>query len=86
MPSLHFAWAFWTFLVLFPHLKRTWAKIAIAVYPWATLFAIVVTANHYWIDALGGALALVGGYGLAVATRQVGLRLRRRQVAAESTP
>jgi hypothetical protein len=35
-------------------------------YPWLTLFAIVVTANHYWIDAVGGALALIGGWYVAM--------------------
>ena len=58
MPSLHFAWALWAFLVLYPHMKHRWSRIAIAAYPWMTLFAIIVTANHYWLDALGGALAL----------------------------
>jgi hypothetical protein len=65
MPSLHFAWSFWCFLVLYPTLPWRWARVAIAAYPWLTLFAIVVTANHYWIDALGG-LAVLGA-GLAVA-------------------
>jgi hypothetical protein len=37
-------------------------RLALAAYPWLTLFAIVVTANHYWIDAAGGALALGVGY------------------------
>ena len=78
MPSLHFAWSTWTFLVLFPHLKRTWAKLLIALYPWATLFAIVVTANHYWLDAVGGALALAGGYLMAWCIRRAAIAWRRR--------
>ncbi len=84
MPSLHFAWAMWTFLVLFPHLRRPWAKLAIAMYPWATLFAIVVTANHYWIDAVGGALALAGGYAMALALRQTSRWWRHRRGAPSS--
>ena len=31
----------------------------------ATLFAIVVTANHFWLDAVGGAAVLAVGYSLA---------------------
>jgi len=69
MPSLHFAWSMWSALVLFPILRRTWSKAAIALYPLATLFAIVVTANHYVLDAAGGALALwvgaAAGFALA---------------------
>ena len=72
MPSLHFAWSTWSALVLYPMLVRPWSRALILLYPAATLFAIVVTANHYWIDAAGGALVLaVGtavGFALAAAT------------------
>ncbi len=62
MPSLHFAWAYWSFLVLAPRLPWRWARLAVTAYPWLTMFAIIVTGNHYWIDAVGGAIALVIGY------------------------
>lgn len=65
MPSLHIAWSTWCAIGLFPVLKRRWARVAIVAYPFITLFAIVVTANHYWIDAIGGLTAL--GIGLLVA-------------------
>lgn len=58
MPSLHFAWAFWSFLVLWPRLRNPLARCLIAAYPWLTLFAIIVTANHFWLDAVGGGAAL----------------------------
>ena len=63
MPSLHFGWSTWCAVVLVPTLRRTWLKVLAAIYPVLTLFAIVVTGNHYWIDAAGGALILVAGYG-----------------------
>jgi len=62
MPSLHFAWSFWCFLVLYPHVRRRLTRVLVAAYPWLTLFAIVVTANHYWLDAVGGAIVLAVGY------------------------
>jgi hypothetical protein len=62
MPSLHFAWSSWCFLVLYPRLHRSWARTLAALYPLFTLWAIVVTANHYWLDALGGAVILAVGY------------------------
>ena len=65
MPSLHIAWATWCAIGLYPVLRRRWARVAIVAYPFITLFAIIVTANHYWIDAIGGLIAL--GFGLAVA-------------------
>jgi hypothetical protein len=62
MPSLHFAWSLWCALVLYPVLRRRWTKALAALYPALTLFAIVVTANHYWLDAAGGAACLGLGY------------------------
>jgi hypothetical protein len=61
MPSLHFAWSTWCALVLVPALRARWARVLAAVYPLLTLFAIVVTANHYVLDAAGGVLVLTGG-------------------------
>jgi membrane-associated phospholipid phosphatase len=62
MPSLHFAWSMWCFLVLYKYVKSPVAKVLVALYPWLTLFAIMVTANHYWLDAVGGATILTVGY------------------------
>jgi hypothetical protein len=71
MPSLHFAWSAWSTLVLYPMLRRPWAKLLAAAYPAATTFAIVVTGNHFWLDAAGGALVLgvgaIVGFRLAAA-------------------
>ncbi len=65
MPSMHIGWSTWTALVLVPLLRRRWAKVLAALYPVLTLFCIVVTANHYWIDGIGGLVTLAAGYGLA---------------------
>ena len=69
MPSLHFAWATWSSLVLWPTLRgpspparARVAKVLVAAYPPATLFAVVVTGNHYWLDAVGGLVVLVAGW------------------------
>jgi hypothetical protein len=62
MPSLHFGWSLWCALVLVPTLRRRWLRLLAASYPAFTVFAIVVTGNHYWIDALGGAAVLGLGY------------------------
>ncbi|MCU0272938.1 MAG: phosphatase PAP2 family protein [Acidimicrobiales bacterium] len=77
MPSLHFGWSFWCFLVLFPHMRRRWTRVLVALYPWVTLFAIVVTANHYWLDAAGGALVLAVGY--LIGSRLARFTARRRE-------
>ncbi len=60
MPSLHIAWATWCTLALWPVVQRR-GRVLAALYPLGTLFAIVVTANHYWIDAVGGLVVLALG-------------------------
>jgi hypothetical protein len=59
MPSLHFGWSSWCALVFYPLCRRRWTKGLALVYPFVTLFAIVVTANHFFLDAVAGA-ALLG--------------------------
>jgi len=59
MPSLHIGWSTWCAIAVWPLLRRRWVKAAVLIYPSATLFAIVVTANHFWIDGIGG-LAVFG--------------------------
>jgi len=65
MPSLHFAWSMWCALVLVPAAKRPAIKFLAACYPAVTLVCIVVTGNHYLVDAVGGAVILAMGYVLA---------------------
>jgi PAP2 superfamily len=54
MPSLHIGWATWCAVAVWPLLRRRWQRIAVCLYPLATLFCIIITANHYWIDGVGG--------------------------------
>ena len=65
MPSMHIGWSTWCALVLAPMVRRRWLKTLVIAYPLATLFDIIVTANHYWIDGLGGLACLASGYAVA---------------------
>jgi len=76
MPSLHIGWSLWCVLAIWPVVHNRWLRRAFAVYPAVTLFAIVVTANHYWLDAAGGVLVLVVGWQLAVRFEAVADRIR----------
>ena len=58
MPSLHFGWSTFCACVFLPACKHWWSKALAVAYPVGTLFAIVVTANHYFLDAVGGAVVL----------------------------
>jgi PAP2 superfamily len=61
MPSLHFAWALWCGFALFPHVRHPISRALVAFYPLVTLIVIIVTANHFWLDAVGGAVVFAAG-------------------------
>jgi hypothetical protein len=61
MPSLHIGWATWAAIALWPLLHRWWLRAAVLAYPLVTTLVIIVTANHYWIDAVGGLLIFAVG-------------------------
>ena len=62
MPSLHIGWASWCAFAIWPLARRKWIRAAVLLYPALTLFCIVVTGNHFWLDGIGGILALAGGF------------------------
>src|SRR3954466_797858 len=62
MPSVHCAWALWCACALVPRVKHLWAKVLAVVYPITTVTVIVVTANHYLLDAVGGFFVFGVGY------------------------
>ncbi|TML18353.1 MAG: inositol phosphorylceramide synthase [Actinobacteria bacterium] len=50
MPSLHFGWALLVGWGAIKFGKSKWRWL-VAVHPVITLLAIIITANHYWLDA-----------------------------------
>ncbi len=54
MPSLHFGWTI-MFGVLYYRTRWSWLMVLGLLYPTTTFFSIVVTGNHYFMDAVGGA-------------------------------
>ncbi|WP_199816889.1 phosphatase PAP2 family protein [Streptomyces sp. NBRC 110035] len=65
MPSMHIGWSMWCGLTVFALATVPWAKVLGLLYPAGTLVVIVATANHFWLDAVGGLLCLAFGYALA---------------------
>ena len=61
MPSLHIGWALWSAIALWPLLHRWWLRAAVLAYPMITLLVITVTANHFWLDAVGGVVIFAAG-------------------------
>jgi hypothetical protein len=72
MPSLHCGWAMWVAAALWPHLRSWWARALAVAYPLITIVVVVITGNHFILDAAGGALVMAAGYGIAVLTTRAG--------------
>ena len=64
MPSLHFGWSLWCGIVIITLAPKGWQKLLGALHPLITVCAIVATANHWVLDAVGGALVVGAGFGL----------------------
>lgn len=84
MPSLHFGWSTWCAITMVIVIGQGWKRWLWFLYPAATTFCILVTANHYWLDALFGGVVLLGGYLIAVGIERLLSRSARssRRVAA----
>ncbi|WP_285516030.1 phosphatase PAP2 family protein [Streptomyces sp. NBRC 14336] len=65
MPSMHIGWSLWCGLTIFALASVPWVRVLGLLYPAVTLVVIVATANHFWLDAVGGLLCLAFGYGVA---------------------
>ncbi|KOG86851.1 hypothetical protein ADK38_28720, partial [Streptomyces varsoviensis] len=64
MPSLHIGWSLWCGVVIAIVAPKLWMKLLGLVYPLLTFSVIVGTANHYVLDAVGGATVVGLGFGL----------------------
>ncbi|XCM83966.1 phosphatase PAP2 family protein [Kitasatospora sp. HUAS MG31] len=62
MPSMHIGWSLWCGLTIFFLARSTWVRALGLAYPAATLVVIVATANHFWMDAVGGIVCLAVGF------------------------
>ncbi|MFE6200664.1 phosphatase PAP2 family protein [Streptomyces sp. NPDC057838] len=65
MPSMHIGWSVWCGLTIFALATVPWARVLGLLYPALTLVVIVATANHFWLDAVGGVLCLAFGFAVA---------------------
>jgi hypothetical protein len=75
MPSLHVAWAVWCALALYPILRHWALRVLAVAYPVMTTLVVVATGNHFFLDAVAGAL-------LACLTWAAVSRMTRRALVA----
>ena len=81
MPSLHFGWSTWCAITLVVIIGKGRLRWLAFLYPAITLFCILITANHFWLDAFFGAVALAGGWLLARLAERLHIRRHQRGIA-----
>jgi hypothetical protein len=76
MPSVHVAWAFLVAFAVVGATRSRWRWLILA-HTAATVYVVVVTANHFWLDGVV-AVALLGiSLALQMVSRRIVLRHRR---------
>ncbi len=73
IPSMHCAFALMIGITGAMIVRHNYARVLWSLYPLMVFFVVVVTANHFWLDAAAGALVAAAS---AVAARQVLARVR----------
>lgn len=79
IPSVHIGWAVIVAAAVIGVSNSRWRWL-IVLHPLITLYVIVVTANHYWLDAVAAVLLLA----MIEATRRWFVQARRSPVTALS--
>jgi hypothetical protein len=85
MPSLHFGWSSWCAITMILVIGKGRTRWLWLLYPATTLFCIIVTANHYWLDAFFGGVALSAGAALAWGGEHLRQRWLDRKAVAPAT-
>lgn len=77
MPSLHIGWILIVAIAVFTTVRNPVAKAAAVVFPMLMSIAVVVTANHYFLDIVGGVIVGLTGLFLAQQLDRHGERIKR---------
>ncbi|MBI2723744.1 MAG: phosphatase PAP2 family protein [Chloroflexi bacterium] len=71
MPSLHFGWDLLVAIAIGVNTRIRSVRFLVPVLPVVMLGGIVLTANHYFLDAVAGALVAVLGLSIAYGLRRI---------------
>jgi hypothetical protein len=70
MPSLHFGWSLWCGIQMWGFGRRWW-RVAAVTYPALQVMVVLATANHFFLDVVGGATCIVAGYAIVTVIGRV---------------
>ncbi len=79
MPSVHVGWAILVAIMVITAARSPWRWLAL-LYPALTTLAVVVTANHYWMDGIVAGLILAAVRLIQTGVSRMLAALRRNAV------
>ena len=82
LPSVHVAWALLIAFFVITVSTSRWRWL-ILLHPVATIFVVVATANHFWLDGIAAGLLMAVALPVTDALER---RRRRRTAASHVTP
>jgi hypothetical protein len=85
MPSVHVAWALFIAVAVIQVSPSRWRWL-IVLHPAATTFAVVATANHWWLDGIVAAALLPLSLAVCYGANVLVTRYRVRSVIASTRP
>jgi hypothetical protein len=85
MPSLHFGWSLWCGIQMWGFGKRWW-RVAAVTYPALQVVVVLATANHFFLDVLGGATCIVAGYAIVTVIGRVLRKTGKPEVSEIAEP
>ena len=65
MPSMHIGWSLWCGITIAALAEPLWVRVLGRALPRRHPVVIVATANHFWLDAVGGMICLAFGFALS---------------------
>ena len=74
MPSIHVGWALFVGIATYRFAGSAALKWLGVAHAGGTMWVVMVTANHYWLDAVGGAIVLAAGLALGKLATNIGDR------------
>jgi phosphatidylinositol alpha-mannosyltransferase len=87
VPSLHAGFAIAVGVAVAASVRTLWARVAALLWGPAVAVAVIATGNHFVLDVVLGAVAVIVGYGVALLVHRespVAARIRARAMAAEA--
>jgi PAP2 superfamily len=83
MPSVHVGWAILVAIAVITRTASRWRWLAL-LYPVMTTLAVVVTANHFWLDGVAAAIVLAVVLCVQAAITRLRAAAAARAMAAEA--